>query len=161
VDRLNEIAVFVSSFGHFLASAPTETIVTAHNYARSGPLATAADESCRQLGRMWPGRDPHPPEHPTRTVELRTLQGHTSWANVVAVTPDGTCAVSGSLDHTLRVWDLHSGESLHVLGGHTSWISDVAVTPDSNWAISASDDGSVRLWDLRRGQERMVLTGHD
>jgi WD40 repeat protein len=35
-----------------------------------------------------------------------TLQGHTDWVSAVAVTPDGRQVVSGSWDHTLRVWDL-------------------------------------------------------
>jgi len=40
---------------------------------------------------------------------LRTLEGHTDSVNSVAVTPDGTRAVSASSDHTLKVWDLSTG----------------------------------------------------
>ena len=39
--------------------------------------------------------------------------------NGVAITPDGRRAVSASDDHTLRVWDLQSGQSLRTLEGHT------------------------------------------
>ncbi|MGA8027723.1 MAG: hypothetical protein WB992_11300, partial [Bryobacteraceae bacterium] len=41
--------------------------------------------------------------------ELRTLEGHSSWVNSVAVTADGKRAVSASDDHTLKVWDLERG----------------------------------------------------
>jgi len=42
--------------------------------------------------------------------ELRTLSGHSSNVNAVAVTPDGQRAVSASDDKTLKVWDLETGE---------------------------------------------------
>ena len=37
---------------------------------------------------------------------LRTLEGHADSVAAVAVTPDGTRAVSASHDKTLKVWDL-------------------------------------------------------
>jgi len=37
---------------------------------------------------------------------LRTLTGHTGPVNAVALTADGTLAVSGCNDNTLKVWDL-------------------------------------------------------
>ena len=40
----------------------------------------------------------------------------------VAVTPDGTRAVSASDDKTLRVWDLATGKSLASLEGHTDTV---------------------------------------
>ena len=47
------------------------------------------------------------------------LKGHTGAVCGVAVTPDGTRAVSASDDKTLRVWDLATGKSLASLEGHT------------------------------------------
>ena len=37
----------------------------------------------------------------------------------VALTPDGRKGISGSLDNTVRIWDLESGVCLKVLEGHT------------------------------------------
>jgi WD40 repeat protein len=42
----------------------------------------------------------------------RVLEGHTGGVNAVALTADGKRAVSGSYDHTLRVWDLDGGRCL-------------------------------------------------
>ena len=39
------------------------------------------------------------------------LTGHTGWVESVAVTADGTRAVSGGEDGTVRVWDLATGRS--------------------------------------------------
>ena len=44
-----------------------------------------------------------------KSALIRTLEGHTASVNSVAVTPDGTKIVSGSLDNTIKVWDIASG----------------------------------------------------
>jgi hypothetical protein len=43
--------------------------------------------------------------------ERRVLEGHTGWVWAVALTADGKRAVSGSDDHTLRVWDLEGNQA--------------------------------------------------
>jgi len=66
----------------------------------------------------------------------------------VAVTADGTTALSGGGDGTVRVWDLATGQLRATLTGHIS-VSSVAVTPDGTTAVSGgSYDGTVRVWDL-------------
>ena len=37
---------------------------------------------------------------------IRLLEGHTNSVDSVAITADGKRAVSGSKDHTVKVWDL-------------------------------------------------------
>ena len=91
---------------------------------------------------------------------VRTLTGHTGWVRAVAVTADGRTAVSGSGDHTLKVWDLDRGTERTTLRGHTDEVTAVAVTADGRTAVSVSDDGTLKVWDLARGAERATLTGH-
>ncbi len=75
------------------------------------------------------------------------LTGHTGGVRSVAVTADGTTALSGG-GGTVRVWDLATGELRVTLTGHIS-VSSVAVTPDGTTAVSGgSYDGRVRVWDL-------------
>jgi WD40 repeat protein/DNA-directed RNA polymerase subunit RPC12/RpoP len=88
------------------------------------------------------------------------LKGHTGKVIGVAVTPDGTRAVSGSHDKTLRVWDLAAGKSLASLKGHTNQVYGVAVTPDGTRAVSASADQTLRVWDLATGKSLASLKGH-
>jgi hypothetical protein len=78
----------------------------------------------------------------------------------VAVTPDGRYAVSGSVDQTLRLWDLESGHTLRILEGHTNRVYAVAVAPDGRRAVSGSADQTLRLWDLESGQTIRTLEGH-
>jgi WD40 repeat protein len=65
------------------------------------------------------------------------------------LSPDGRRAVTGS-DHTVRVWDLDTGDCLHALSGHTGRIGSVSLSPDGDLAVS-SDDRVVRLWDVASG----------
>ena len=78
----------------------------------------------------------------------------------VAITPDGTRAVSGGDDATVRVWDLATGSERAVLAGHTRPVWSVAITPDGARAASGGGDGTVRVWDLATGHEQAALTGH-
>ena len=50
---------------------------------------------------------------------IRSLRGHKYQVCAVALTPDGHRIISGSLDRTLRVWDLETRETKTTLQGHT------------------------------------------
>ncbi len=91
---------------------------------------------------------------------VRTLTGHTNVVTSVAITPDGQYAVSASADHTLRIWDIFTGESRITLSGHTAEVNAVVVMPDSHYAISASSDATLKVWNLRDGSEYLTLRGH-
>ena len=91
---------------------------------------------------------------------LRTLKGHSSSVNAVAVTADGKQAISGSNDKTLKVWDLTTGKELFTLQGHSSSVNAVAVTADGKRAISGSNDNTLKVWDLTTGKELFTLQGH-
>ncbi|MFD6394955.1 caspase family protein, partial [Nocardia sp. NPDC060259] len=93
-----------------------------------------------------------------------TLTGHTDSVRAVACTVvDGDpVAVTGSDDHTVRVWDLTSGTERATLTGHTGLVTAVACTmiDGDPVAVTTSYDHTVRVWDLTSGTERATLTGH-
>ena len=91
---------------------------------------------------------------------VRILAGHMDSVMAVAVTPDGRQVISASLDKTLKVWDLTSGEELRTLTGHTDGVAAIVVTPDGRQVISASYDKTLKVWDLANGKELRTLTGH-
>jgi WD40 repeat protein len=111
--------------------------------------------------RIWPWLRPLKPSLTAAGGFLiRTLEGHARWVSAVAVTPDGLQAVSGSGDHTLRLWDLKNGQTLRTLVGHRDTIRAVVVMRDGRHAVSASTDQTLRLWDLESGQTVRTLKGH-
>jgi WD40 repeat protein len=91
---------------------------------------------------------------------LRTLQGHKKSVSTAAISHDGKYAVSGSWDHTLKVWDLSSGDVIHTLEGHDGGVLAVAISPDGNTAVSGSNDKTLKVWDLSSGHVIHTLVGH-
>ena len=79
---------------------------------------------------------------------MRTLTGHTSSVYSIAYSPDGQTLSSGSLDETIRLWDVSTGEHLRTLEGHTDNVNSVVFSPDGQTLVSGSSDGTVLLWDL-------------
>ena len=90
----------------------------------------------------------------------RLLAGHTGPVTDVAYAPGGAWLVSSSLDRTLMVWDVNSGEALRTLTGHTAAINRIAINPNGRTALSASNDNTLILWDLVSGKVIHVLEGH-
>jgi WD40 repeat protein len=82
-----------------------------------------------------------------RGRELYTLPGHTGTVTAIAVTADGSLAVSASEDRTVRVWDLRRGRAYCTLTGHSDRVQAVAVTPDGSRVVSAASDHTIRVWD--------------
>lgn len=94
-----------------------------------------------------------------------TLAGHTAPPVSLAVSRDGTRALSGGGhgDGAVRVWDIERGQPLTRFTGHgeTCDVLAVAFGGDGATAISGAGpaDDSLRVWDLATGQERTQLSG--
>jgi WD40 repeat protein len=75
---------------------------------------------------------------------VMTLVGHRLGVTKLATLLNGNL-VSSSDDHTLRVWDVESGECLTV-ARHTHFVRTLAVMHDGT-LITGSHDGTVCAWD--------------
>ena len=65
--------------------------------------------------------------------------------------------MSGSLDTSIRVWDVESGNCLHTLIGHQSLTSGMELK--DNLLISGNADSTVKVWDITTGQCLQTLQG--
>ena len=170
LDRIRTFSQFVIAESHILlkvGSMPNFCIQHAYNYARSGPVAVAAEHliDTEDVGVLLLLPSTHRSEynpHPAllKTIEINTLEGHTDGGFSVSITPDGKTAVSGSEDNTLRVWDIESGQCLRALQGHTDGGFSVSITPDGKTAVSGSEDNTLGVWDIESGECLRALGGH-
>ena len=64
--------------------------------------------------------------------------------SVTCVTLDKTRLASGSIDKTIRIWDIKTGEQTHIMKGHNRgvWCLNFFT---QNLLISGSYDGTVRV----------------
>ena len=94
-------------------------------------------------------------------IEIVPQLGHRSLIEAIAIAPDGKTALSGSYDHTLRLWDLASGREIRKIEGYSDPFWSVAFAPDGKTALSGSAwADTLRLWDLATGREIRKFKGH-
>ena len=75
----------------------------------------------------------------------------------VALDTSRNIACSGSMDGSVRIWGLGTGQCQHVLTGHSSLVGLIAISPSH--LVSAAADGTLRVWDPDTGELRHGLSG--
>ena len=91
---------------------------------------------------------------------LLVLAGHGEAVRSVAWSPDQSRALSGGMDHCIRVWDIDSGRCLRVLEETKSVVFSVIWTADGRFATSGGGNGTVCLWNMETGRCLLVFEGH-
>jgi WD40 repeat protein len=66
----------------------------------------------------------------------------------IAFSPDSQILATGSLDGTLRLWEIVGGNLLLEASGHYEQIQCLVFTPDGTHLISGSLDGTIALWGI-------------
>src|SRR5436309_8528779 len=87
------------------------------------------------------------------------LRGHGGPVRALAVSPDGTLAISGSFDTSVIRWSLERNAAVEVLRFHEGAVNAVAYLPDGRVA-TAGEDGRIALWRPGEPQPGAVLVGH-
>ena len=82
---------------------------------------------------------------------MATLVGHERRISCIAFSPDGRKIASGSDDHTIKLFDVVTGEVIRTLKGHTQGVTCLAFLPNGIGVASGSSDGTLILWDASTG----------
>jgi WD40 repeat protein len=90
---------------------------------------------------------------------VSTCAGHTNTVDVVAAMPDGQRILSGSLDHTVRVWRLN-GTPENEFRLHANAVTALVALPDCQHALSGSWDKTINLFNVNDGDILRTFTHH-
>jgi cytochrome c len=87
------------------------------------------------------------------------LRGHGGPVRALAISADGTSAISGSFDSSAIRWSLARSAALQVLRFHESAVNAVALAPDSR-IVTGGEDGRIALWQPGSPTPVKVFEGH-
>ena len=89
-------------------------------------------------------------------TQIATLQGHKEWVQCLVVHKN--ILYSGSVDKTIRAWNLDTNECITALQGHTDSVNCLIV--HNNILYSGSSDGTIRAWNLDTNECITALQGY-
>ena len=128
--------------GHATAVAGLATVGMAQPEVIS---VTMADEA--SIVRQWP------------LLQRRRITGHTMPLTSVAAVPGLVPQiVTGSLDGTVRQWNLQTGALVRNMN-HGAPVTDVAVRSDGLRFASSAENNTARLWNPENGASVAILKG--
>jgi cytochrome c len=87
------------------------------------------------------------------------LRGHGGPVRAIAVSADGTIALSGSFDSSAIRWSLTKNAAEQVLRFHESAVNAVVILSDGR-LVTAGEDGKIAIWRPGETHPERVLEGH-
>jgi WD40 repeat protein len=91
---------------------------------------------------------------------IRTFRGHTSAVTHVVLTNNDTRLFTSSLDSTIRIWDVATGQALRQIPTQTDYILFMDVTSDGQLIALDNSKSEILLIDANTGQIVQTLRGH-
>ena len=84
-----------------------------------------------------------------RHRKIVNFEGH--FAQIVSVnfSSDGRQVVTGSFDHTARIWDTSSGHETFRFEGHSAEVESATFSSDGQFVLTCSNDGTAKLLAAR------------
>ncbi|KAL1459787.1 hypothetical protein WDU94_011741 [Cyamophila willieti] len=120
-------------------------------------LASGDDES---VIFVWKQRtDQDPTEFPSGNLDeenvnkehwlvTKILRGHLEDVYDIAWSPTSDHLISGSVDNTAILWNVHKGKNLGILSEHKKFVQGVAWDPKNQYVATLSSDRSLRTYSI-------------
>ena len=89
---------------------------------------------------------------PKNISPTKILSGHTRKVGHVLFHPVAkNILASSSLDYTVKIWNVETGETLITLK-HPDMVTSMSFSYDGNHLATVSRDKKLRVWDIRKGE---------
>ncbi|KAI8575240.1 hypothetical protein K450DRAFT_262753 [Umbelopsis ramanniana AG] len=135
---------------------PEETIYEIHQHPISGSRMINwrhLYQQRYQLEKRWKSG-----EFQVREISSNPSRPDAHTAGIYCIQFDDEKIVSGSRDHTVKVWDMQTGACIRTLWQHTA--SVLCLQYDHRFIISGSSDKTIKQWDINTGELIRSLNGH-
>lgn len=91
--------------------------------------------------------------HEIKTLEMANTER-------IDVAPNGNFIAAATLDKSVFIWNIQTGNQAFTLSGHKKYIRDVAFSSGGKMLASCSEDNMVILWDIEKGVAIHTFSGH-
>ncbi|KAJ2743944.1 pre-mRNA-splicing factor prp46 [Coemansia sp. BCRC 34301] len=146
------------------AKQPTrELVLAAADKASRLVMAEEQSASASAAGQQVARKRNYEPVKPAWHAPwrmMRVISGHIGWVRSLAVEPGNKWFASGSVDRTIKIWDLASGTLKLTLTGHISPVRGLAVSARHPYLFSCGEDKQVKCWDLETNKVVRHYHGH-
>jgi pleiotropic regulator 1 len=83
---------------------------------------------------------------------MRVISAHAGWVRAIAVDHSNEWFATGSVDRTIKIFDLASGNLKLTLTGHISGIRGLAISKLTPYMFSIGEDKQVKCWDMEQNK---------
>jgi WD40 repeat protein len=87
--------------------------------------------------------------------------GHDDSIRAVTFSPDGKTIATGSVDKTIKLWQVETGDLIKTLSDSSNsseYINSVAFNSDGKILVSADEDKTIKLWNVNQGKVIRTLS---
>lgn len=88
------------------------------------------------------------------------LKGHTDTVTAMSFSPQGDLLATGSIDTTVRIWNVATGECVHTLTDLSGEVECLLWHPSGLALLAGSQDAQTIMWNAKKGQVAMYYCGH-
>ncbi|KAI5733217.1 hypothetical protein M8J76_009076 [Diaphorina citri] len=128
-------------------------------FSPNGELLASGDDESTII--VWKQKtDQDLPEFPSSNLDeenvnkehwivTKILRGHLEDVYDISWSPTSTHLISGSVDNTAIMWDVHKGKNLGILTEHKKFVQGVAWDPKNQYVATLSSDRSLRTYSIQ------------
>lgn len=171
-DMIKAFADFVGENAYSLAKyskQPGFVLAHAYNMNRNGPVGEKAAEAVKGGWLKAPAmlfRKYSRKEYNAQSPILKKLEGHNSFVTAVALSQNGSIALTSADNHRMMLWDVKTGKCLNIIEGYqfiaspSYWVRAIKIIAGDKIAFTAGGNGSLLQWSLDSGECIKTLSGH-